>query len=77
MGVGKMGAGKMGQIIGETVVKMGVGEMGVIGVEVLDLVYILMLLYMYILQGRGRQPLGDKCWCQQKALITLPICCKF
>ena len=28
-------------------------------------------------QGKGRQPLGDKCWCQQKALITLPICCKF
>ena len=24
-----------------------------------------------------RQPLGDKCWCQQKALITLPICCRF
>ena len=32
----------------------------------LVLVCILMLLYIYI---------GDKCWCQQKALITLPICC--
>ena len=33
------------------------------------LVYILMLLYMYIAP--------DKCWFQQKALITLPIYCRF
>ena len=32
---------------------------------------------MYIAPGQGRKPLGDKCWCQQKALITLPICCRF
>ena len=22
-------------------------------------------------------PQGTKCWCQQKGLVTLPICCKF
>ena len=33
-----------------------------------------MLLYMYIAPGQGP---GDKCCCQQKALITLPIYCKF
>ena len=44
----------------------------------LVLVYIVMLLYIYITSGhRGRQPFGDKCWCQQKFLITLPICCQF
>ena len=25
----------------------------------------------------GRQPLGDKFWCQQKFLIILPVCCQF
>ena len=32
---------------------------------------------MYIAPGQGRQPLEDQFWCQQKGLITLPICCKF
>ena len=36
-----------------------------------------MLLNMYIAPGQGQTTLGDKCWCQQKALITLLICCKF
>ena len=43
----------------------------------LVLVYILMLLYMYIAPGQGQTTFGDKCWCQQKALITLPIWCRF
>ena len=30
---------------------------------------------MYIALERGRQPLGDKYWCQQKALILLLLCC--
>ena len=25
----------------------------------------------------GADPLGTKFWCQQKSLVTLPICCKF
>ena len=41
------------------------------------LIYILMLLYMYIASGQGQTTPGDKCWCQQKSHITLPICCRF
>ena len=38
----------------------------------------LMILYMYIAPDQGdTTPLGTNFWCQQKALITLPICCKF
>ena len=33
---------------------------------------------MYIAPGYGADnPLQTKCWCEQKGLITLPICCKF
>ena len=28
-------------------------------------------------RGRGRQPPGEKFWCLQKGLITLPISCRF
>ena len=42
-----------------------------------DLYKILMILYMYMALGKGIQPLGDKLLCQQKALITSTICCKF
>ena len=38
----------------------------------------LMILYMYIVLGQGQKtPLGTNFWCQQKALITSTICCKF
>ena len=37
-----------------------------------------MILYMYIAPGQGQTtPLGTNFWCQQKALTTLPICCRF
>ena len=36
-----------------------------------------MILYMCIYSPRAVNPLGTKFWCQQKGLITLPICCKF
>ena len=36
----------------------------------------LMILYMYIAPGT-ENPLGTNFWCQQKALITSTICCKF
>ena len=37
-----------------------------------------MNLYMYIAPGQGlTTPRGTKFWCQQKFLITLPICCQF
>ena len=37
-----------------------------------------MIEYMYIAPGQGADsPQGTKVWCQQKGLITLPICCKF
>ena len=40
--------------------------------------HFLMILYMYIASGaRAENPLGTNFWCQQKALITLTICCKF
>ena len=32
---------------------------------------------MYIAPGQGQTPLGDKFWCQQKFLLTFPICCQF
>ena len=33
---------------------------------------------MYIAPGQGQtSPWGTKFWCQQKFLITLPICCQF
>ena len=36
-----------------------------------------MILYMYIAPGQGQTATqGTKFWCQQKGLITLPICCK-
>ena len=34
-------------------------------------------LYMYIARGKAENPLRTKFWCQQKALITSTICCKF
>ena len=38
----------------------------------------LMILYMYTATGQGQKnPLGTNFWCQQKALITSTICCKF
>ena len=43
-----------------------------------NLIYtFLMILYMYIAPGQGQKPLGYKLWCQQKALTTSTICCKF
>ena len=41
-----------------------------------DLYTFLMILYMYIAPGQGHITLWEKL-CQQKALITLPIRCKF
>ena len=36
------------------------------------------VLYMYKAPGQGQTaPQGTKLGCQQKGLITLPICCKF
>ena len=37
----------------------------------------LMILYMPSLGARADSPLGTNFWRQQKALITLPICCRF
>ena len=38
----------------------------------------LMILYKYYSPGaRAENPLGTNFWCQQKALITSTICCKF
>ena len=38
----------------------------------------LMFFRMYISPGAGADnPLWTKSWCQQKSLVTLPICCKF
>ena len=34
-------------------------------------------IYVYSPGARAYNPLGTNNWCQQKALITLPICCKF
>ena len=37
-----------------------------------------MILYKYIAPEQGQTtPLGRNFWCQEKALITLPICCRF
>ena len=38
----------------------------------------LMFFHMFIALGQGADnPLWTKFWCQQKGLVTLPICCKF
>ena len=43
-----------------------------------DFIHFFMILYMYIAPGLGAvSPQGTEFWCQQKGLITLPICCKF
>ena len=34
-------------------------------------------IYVYSPEARTDNPLGTNFWCQQKALITLPICCRF
>ena len=34
-------------------------------------------IHVYSPGPRAYNPLGTNFWCQQKALITLPICCKF
>ena len=34
-------------------------------------------IHVYSLRARAENPLGTNFWCQQKALITLTICCKF
>ena len=34
-------------------------------------------IHVYIPRARTENPLGTNFWCQQKALITLTICCKF
>ena len=34
-------------------------------------------IHVYSLGARANNPLGTNFWCQQKALINLPICCKF
>ena len=40
--------------------------------------HFLLFFYMYIAPGAGvENPLWTKFWCQQKSLVTLPICCKF
>ena len=40
--------------------------------------FFFMILYMYIAPGaRAENPLWINFWCQQKALITSTICCKF
>ena len=40
--------------------------------------HFLMFFCMYIAPGQGQtNPLCTKFWCQQKGLVTLPICCKF
>ena len=35
------------------------------------------LIHVYSPGAGTDSPQGTKCWCQQKGLITLPICCKF
>ena len=35
------------------------------------------LIHVYRPGAGADSPKGTKFWCQQKALITLPICCKF
>ena len=35
------------------------------------------LIHVYSLGAGADSPQGTKFWCQQKGLITLPICCKF
>ena len=35
------------------------------------------LIYVYSPRAVADSPQGTKFWCQQKGLITLPICCKF
>ena len=34
-------------------------------------------IYVYSCRARADNPLGTNFWCQQKALITLPICRRF
>ena len=34
-------------------------------------------IHVYSPRARAENPLGTNFWCQQKALITLTICCKF
>ena len=34
-------------------------------------------IYVYSPRAGADSPQGTKFWCQQKGLITLPICCKF
>ena len=34
-------------------------------------------IHVYSPRARADSPQGTKFWCQQKGLITLPICCKF
>ena len=34
-------------------------------------------IHVYSPRARAYNPLGTNFWCQQKALITLPICCRF
>ena len=35
------------------------------------------LIHVYSPRAGADRPQGTKFWCQQKGLITLPICCKF
>ena len=35
------------------------------------------LIHVYSPEAGADSPQGTKFWCQQKGLITLPICCKF
>ena len=42
-----------------------------------DFKHILNFIYVYRSRAGTDNPLGTKFWCQQKFLITLPICCQF
>ena len=44
-----------------------------------DFMHIFLMFFSYVYSpGRGADnPLWTKSWCQQKSLVTLPICCKF
>ena len=41
------------------------------------ILYTFSLIYVYSPGARAENPLGINFWCQQEALITLTICCKF
>ena len=45
--------------------------------EVLSYTFFHDLIHVYSPGAGADSPQGTKFWCQQKGLITLPICCKF